>query len=59
MYYGVSITTVFKKKQLLYKLEIIRIASKKTKRQEFGDFRKVGSSKRTKRGVKIVVRKIM
>jgi hypothetical protein len=34
-----------------------RTPCKKTKRQEFGDFQTVRSSKRTKRGVKIVVKK--
>jgi hypothetical protein len=36
---------------------LLSYASKRTKRQEFGHFRKERASKRTKRGVKIVVRK--
>jgi hypothetical protein len=39
-----------------YQKMLLPYLSKRTKRQEFGDFRKVRASKRTKRGVKIVVR---
>ena len=36
--------------------KVLSNLSKRTKRQEFGHFRKVRTSKRTKRGVKIVAR---
>ena len=35
------------------KMHILSYLSKRTKRQEFRDFRKVRASKRTERGVKI------